>query len=148
MVNFRQAWKECLRGALTVCCWKLQIFRFSVWVNRPTPGQALLNLRYRDERSVVPSSSQQPSLGSSGAASSSVRTPSGPQVGHRSWAHVFALTHIRVDALPAMPLTMGCAHALQMWLSPRVCSSLPCLPLSFGTEEGYPTIGAERFCRS
>lgn len=28
------------------------IFRFSVWEGRPLPGMALMNLRYRDERSV------------------------------------------------------------------------------------------------
>ncbi|KAL3690859.1 hypothetical protein R1sor_004510 [Riccia sorocarpa] len=27
------------------------IWRFSIWVDRPTPGNALMNLRYRDERS-------------------------------------------------------------------------------------------------
>ena len=30
----------------------MQIFRFSVWRGRPTPGSALMNLRYRDERPV------------------------------------------------------------------------------------------------
>lgn len=29
------------------------IWRFSVWVDKPTPGNALMNLRYRDERAVV-----------------------------------------------------------------------------------------------
>ncbi|WOL02193.1 hypothetical protein Cni_G10912 [Canna indica] len=28
------------------------IWRFSIWVDKPTPGNALMNLRYRDERSV------------------------------------------------------------------------------------------------
>lgn len=28
----------------------VQIFRFSVWAGKPTPGSALMNLRYRDER--------------------------------------------------------------------------------------------------
>ncbi|CAA2974521.1 peroxisome biogenesis 2 [Olea europaea subsp. europaea] len=28
------------------------IRRFSIWVNKPTPGNALMNLRYRDERAV------------------------------------------------------------------------------------------------
>ncbi|GAV64446.1 LOW QUALITY PROTEIN: Pex2_Pex12 domain-containing protein [Cephalotus follicularis] len=28
------------------------IWRFSIWVDKPTPGIALMNLRYRDERSV------------------------------------------------------------------------------------------------
>lgn len=26
------------------------IWRFSIWVDKPTPGIALMNLRYRDER--------------------------------------------------------------------------------------------------
>ncbi|KAJ7198191.1 hypothetical protein O6H91_Y501600 [Diphasiastrum complanatum] len=26
------------------------VFRFSIWLDRPTPGNALMNLRYRDER--------------------------------------------------------------------------------------------------
>ena len=26
------------------------IWRFSIWVDKPTPGNALMNLRYRDER--------------------------------------------------------------------------------------------------
>lgn len=30
---------------------ELLIFRFSVWAGKPTPGSALMNLRYRDERS-------------------------------------------------------------------------------------------------
>ena len=30
----------------------LQIFRFSVWAGKPTPGSALMNLRYRDERQI------------------------------------------------------------------------------------------------
>lgn len=29
------------------------IWRFSIWVDKPTPGNALMNLRYRDERGVV-----------------------------------------------------------------------------------------------
>ncbi|KAL3138101.1 hypothetical protein ABBQ38_005331 [Trebouxia sp. C0009 RCD-2024] len=29
---------------------ELLIFRFSVWAGKPTPGSALMNLRYRDER--------------------------------------------------------------------------------------------------
>lgn len=28
------------------------IFRFSIWVDKPTPGNALMNLRYRDERAL------------------------------------------------------------------------------------------------
>ncbi|KAJ8478981.1 hypothetical protein OPV22_022708 [Ensete ventricosum] len=28
------------------------IWRFSIWVDKPTPGNALMNLRYRDERAV------------------------------------------------------------------------------------------------
>ncbi|MQM09082.1 hypothetical protein Taro_041948 [Colocasia esculenta] len=28
------------------------IWRFSIWVDKPTPGNALMNLRYRDERNV------------------------------------------------------------------------------------------------
>lgn len=28
----------------------LQIFRFSIWKGKPTPGLALMNLRYRNER--------------------------------------------------------------------------------------------------
>lgn len=28
----------------------MQIFRFTVWSGRPTPGSSLMNLRYRDER--------------------------------------------------------------------------------------------------
>lgn len=28
------------------------IWRFSIWVDKPTPGIALMNLRYRDERAV------------------------------------------------------------------------------------------------
>ena len=31
----------------------LQVFKFSVWSGKPTPGSALMNLRYRDERSVA-----------------------------------------------------------------------------------------------
>ncbi|KAG5060052.1 hypothetical protein JHK87_001081 [Glycine soja] len=30
------------------------IWRFSIWVDKPTPGIALLNLRYRDEHVVEP----------------------------------------------------------------------------------------------
>ena len=30
------------------------IWRFSIWVDKPTPGIALMNLRYRDERAVEP----------------------------------------------------------------------------------------------
>ncbi|KAH1048583.1 hypothetical protein J1N35_039367 [Gossypium stocksii] len=29
------------------------IWRFSIWVDKPTPGIALMNLRYRDERAVA-----------------------------------------------------------------------------------------------
>jgi peroxin-2 len=29
----------------------LLIWRLSIWVDRPTPGNALMDLRYRDERS-------------------------------------------------------------------------------------------------
>ena len=35
-----------------------QIFRFSVWKGRPTPGNALMNLRYRDERKPSNSTAQ------------------------------------------------------------------------------------------
>jgi peroxin-2 len=28
------------------------IWRFSIWVDKPTPGIALMNLRYRDERAM------------------------------------------------------------------------------------------------
>ncbi|GJZ14334.1 hypothetical protein Tco_0549564 [Tanacetum coccineum] len=28
------------------------IWRFSIWVDKPTPGNALMNLRYRDERAT------------------------------------------------------------------------------------------------
>jgi hypothetical protein len=28
------------------------IWRFSIWVDKPTPGNALMNLRYRDERAM------------------------------------------------------------------------------------------------
>jgi peroxin-2 len=28
------------------------IWRFSIWVDKPTPGNALMNLRYRDERAA------------------------------------------------------------------------------------------------
>ncbi|CAK9161503.1 unnamed protein product [Ilex paraguariensis] len=28
------------------------IWRFSIWVDKPTPGNALMNLRYRDERAI------------------------------------------------------------------------------------------------
>ncbi|DBB13024.1 TPA: hypothetical protein ACH3X3_005760 [Trebouxia sp. C0006] len=31
---------------------ELLIFRFSVWAGKPTPGSALMNLRYRDERQI------------------------------------------------------------------------------------------------
>ncbi|GAV62136.1 zf-C3HC4 domain-containing protein/Pex2_Pex12 domain-containing protein [Cephalotus follicularis] len=31
---------------------ELLIWRFSIWVDKPTPGIALMNLRYRDERSM------------------------------------------------------------------------------------------------
>lgn len=27
-------------------------WRFSIWVDKPTPGNALMNLRYKDERAV------------------------------------------------------------------------------------------------
>lgn len=30
------------------------IWRFSIWVDKPTPGNALMNLRYRDERAMSP----------------------------------------------------------------------------------------------
>ncbi|KAI8022204.1 Peroxisome biogenesis protein 2 [Camellia lanceoleosa] len=30
------------------------IWRFSIWVDMPTPGNALMNLRYRDERALEP----------------------------------------------------------------------------------------------
>ena len=35
-----------------VCMLRCQIFRFSVWAGKPTPGSALMNLRYRDERKI------------------------------------------------------------------------------------------------
>ena len=28
------------------------IWRFSIWVDKPTPGNALMNLRYRNERAM------------------------------------------------------------------------------------------------
>ncbi|GFY97062.1 Pex2/Pex12 N-terminal domain-containing protein [Actinidia rufa] len=28
------------------------IWRFSIWVDKPTPGNVLMNLRYRDERAI------------------------------------------------------------------------------------------------
>ena len=28
------------------------IWRFSIWVDKPTPGNALMNMRYRDERAM------------------------------------------------------------------------------------------------
>lgn len=28
------------------------IWRFSIWVDKPTPGNGLMNLRYRDERTM------------------------------------------------------------------------------------------------
>jgi hypothetical protein len=28
------------------------IWRFSIWADKPTPGNALMNLRYRDERAA------------------------------------------------------------------------------------------------
>lgn len=28
------------------------IWRFSIWVDKPTPGISLMNLRYRDERAL------------------------------------------------------------------------------------------------
>ena len=37
-------------AGLMHCC--LQIFRFSVWAGKPTPGSALMNLRYRNERLI------------------------------------------------------------------------------------------------
>uniref|UniRef100_A0A2P2KX28 RING-type E3 ubiquitin transferase (cysteine targeting) n=1 Tax=Rhizophora mucronata TaxID=61149 RepID=A0A2P2KX28_RHIMU len=30
------------------------IWRFSIWVDKPTPGNVLMNLRYRDDRAVLP----------------------------------------------------------------------------------------------
>ncbi|KAF2301191.1 hypothetical protein GH714_020739 [Hevea brasiliensis] len=30
------------------------LMKFSIWVDKPTPGNALMNLRYRDDRAVVP----------------------------------------------------------------------------------------------
>ena len=31
---------------------ELLIWRFSIWVDKPSPGNALMNLRYRDERAM------------------------------------------------------------------------------------------------
>ena len=31
----------------------MQIFRFTVWSDRPPPGAALMNLRYRNERAPL-----------------------------------------------------------------------------------------------
>ena len=53
---------SCLRKGGTMCCASMssspvctaQVFRFSVWRGRPTPGSALMNLRYRDERASAP----------------------------------------------------------------------------------------------
>ena len=42
------------------CC--IQIFRFSVWAGKPTPGSALLNLRYRDERHSLAQLKDLPSI--------------------------------------------------------------------------------------
>ncbi|KAK9915274.1 hypothetical protein WJX75_006921 [Coccomyxa subellipsoidea] len=36
------------------------IYRFTVWSGRPTPGSALMNLRYRNERPAVPSGQRVP----------------------------------------------------------------------------------------
>ncbi|CAL5324134.1 unnamed protein product [Camellia sinensis] len=33
---------------------KFLIWRFSIWVDKPTPGNSLMNLRYRDERAIEP----------------------------------------------------------------------------------------------
>ncbi|KAF5808054.1 putative transcription factor C2H2 family [Helianthus annuus] len=33
-------------------CLEFLIWRFSIWVDKPTPGNALMNLRYRDERAI------------------------------------------------------------------------------------------------
>ena len=42
------------RKSLRQALWPgAQIFRYSVWVGRPTPGSALMNLRYRDESKVA-----------------------------------------------------------------------------------------------
>eukprot|EP00250_Pteridium_aquilinum_P006359 c16301_g1_i1 orf=514-1479(-) len=30
------------------------VWRFSIWLDKPTPGNALMNLRYRDERAFLP----------------------------------------------------------------------------------------------
>lgn len=30
---------------------EFMVWRFSIWVDKPTPGNALMNLRYRNERS-------------------------------------------------------------------------------------------------
>ncbi|KAF2323434.1 hypothetical protein GH714_035434 [Hevea brasiliensis] len=35
------------------------IWRFSIWVDKPTPGNALMNLRYRDDRAVEPREKEQ-----------------------------------------------------------------------------------------
>ena len=34
-------------------CLEFLIWRFSIWVDKPTPGIALMNLRYRDERAFL-----------------------------------------------------------------------------------------------
>ena len=46
----------------------LQIFANSTWVKKPTPGAALLNLRYRDERRATLAAASSPAAVSNSAA--------------------------------------------------------------------------------
>lgn len=46
----------------------VQIFRFSVWSGKPTPGAALMNLRFRDERGAGASAAAAPASEVAGAA--------------------------------------------------------------------------------
>ena len=42
--------------------WALQIFRYSVWAGKPTPGTALMNLRYRNEAALHSSAKGAPEV--------------------------------------------------------------------------------------
>lgn len=58
---------------------ELLIFRFSVWAGRPTPGSALMNLRYRDERSINTKPRQAPAIGRSGNGQGALQVSSNQQ---------------------------------------------------------------------
>ncbi len=84
-----------------------QIFRFTVWSGRPTPGSALMNLRYRDERQFRRSASAAPDqAGLPKSPTAVAQVPSAPW----SPAHMNNYVKARLAAL-AVCAVSGIARA-------------------------------------